>query len=51
MLVIVVYDITDRESYELLPWWFVERNKYVSDSTVKIIVGNKADKVCLSVSA
>lgn len=29
----------------------MERKKYVSESTVKIIVGNKADKVCFSVSA
>jgi Ras-related protein Rab-18 len=50
-LAVVVYDITDRESYELLPWWFVERKKYVSESIVKIIVGNKADKVRFSVSA
>ena len=42
-----VYDITDRESYEAIPWWFAERIKYVPESTIKIIVGNKADKVRL----
>jgi len=42
--IILVYDITDRESYEAIPWWFAERGKYIPESTVKIMVGNKADK-------
>ncbi|KAH9994327.1 small GTPase superfamily, partial [Russula compacta] len=42
--ILLVYDITDRESYEALPMWFAERGKYIPESTVKIVVGNKADK-------
>ena len=47
--VVAVYDVTDRESYEAIPWWFAERSKYVPESTIKIMVGNKADKVGLCV--
>ena len=47
---ITVYDITDRESYRALARWFAERGTYVPESTVKIIIGNKADKVCSSSS-
>ncbi|KAH9009172.1 ras-domain-containing protein [Lactarius pseudohatsudake] len=42
--ILLVYDITDRESYDALAWWFAERSKHVPESTVKIIIGNKADK-------
>ncbi|KAI0262114.1 ras family-domain-containing protein [Gloeopeniophorella convolvens] len=42
--ILLVYDITNRESFEALPWWFAERSKYVPDSAVKIVVGTKADK-------
>ena len=45
--VVAVYDVTDRDSYEAIPWWFAERSKYVPESTIKIMVGNKADKVGL----
>ena len=48
---VAVYDVTDRESYEAIPWWFAERSKYVPESTIKIMVGNKADKVGLCVPA
>ena len=43
---LLVYDITNRESYEALASWFAERGTHVPESTVKIIIGNKADKVC-----
>ncbi|KAI0300633.1 small GTPase superfamily [Multifurca ochricompacta] len=42
--ILLVYDITDRESYEALPWWFGDRGRNVPESVVKIVVGNKADK-------
>ncbi|KAI9464389.1 ras-domain-containing protein [Russula earlei] len=42
--ILLVYDITDRGSYEAIPWWFAERSRYVPERTVKIVVGNKADK-------
>jgi len=42
--VILVYDVTNRESFEALPRWYSELETYVSSSVVKILVGNKVDK-------
>ena len=43
--VILVYDVANRESFDALPKWFSELETYVSSAVVKIIVGNKVDKV------
>jgi len=40
-----VYDVSNRESFEALPRWYSELETYVSSSVVKILVGNKVDKV------
>jgi Ras-related protein Rab-18 len=40
-----VYDVSNRETFEALPRWYSELETYVSESVVKIIVGNKVDKV------
>ncbi|KIK64203.1 hypothetical protein GYMLUDRAFT_71621 [Collybiopsis luxurians FD-317 M1] len=42
--IILVYDVTSRESFDALPRWYSELETYVSDSVVKILVGNKLDK-------
>jgi len=42
--IILVYDVANRESFEALPRWYSELETYVSDSVVKILVGNKVDK-------
>jgi len=42
--VILVYDVSNRESFDALPRWYSELETYVSDSVVRIIVGNKVDK-------
>jgi len=42
--IILVYDVANRESFEALPKWYSELETYVSDSVVKILVGNKLDK-------
>ena len=42
-----VYDVANRESFEALPRWYSELETYVSSSVVKILVGNKVDKVHL----
>ena len=42
---LVVYDVSSRESFNALPRWYSELETYVSDSVVKIVVGNKVDKV------
>jgi len=41
--IILVYDISNRESFETIEWWFAERSHYAPKSAVKILVGNKAD--------
>ena len=48
--VILVYDVANRESFDALPKWFAELETYVSSAVVKIIVGNKVDKVRFSPS-
>ena len=40
-----VYDVSNRESFEALPRWLSELEIYVSPEVVKIVVGNKLDKV------
>ncbi|KAI0315487.1 ras-domain-containing protein [Amylostereum chailletii] len=42
--VILVYDVANRETFDALPRWFSELETYVSESVVKIVVGNKVDK-------
>ena len=44
--VILVYDVSSRESFEALDTWWNEVNTYCSSpDVVKMIVGNKVDKV------
>ena len=43
----LVYDVSNRESFDALPRWYSELETYVSSSVVKIVVGNKVDKVRL----
>ncbi|KAG6907012.1 hypothetical protein DXG01_010915 [Tephrocybe rancida] len=42
--IILVYDVSNRESFDALPRWYSELETYVSSSVVKIVVGNKVDK-------
>ncbi|GKT16348.1 Ras-related protein ORAB-1 [Aduncisulcus paluster] len=41
--IIIVYDVTDRESFESVRAWLDEIDRYASDSIVKMLVGNKSD--------
>jgi hypothetical protein len=41
----IVYDVSSRESFEALPRWLDELENYVPAEVVKIVVGNKLDKV------
>ena len=43
--VIVVYDVTDRESFDHLPLWLSEINKYSNNQLQKLLVGSKCDLV------
>lgn len=42
--IIISYDTTDRDSFDHVDSWLQEVNKYASDKTVKVLVGNKCDK-------
>lgn len=42
---ILVYDVANRESFDALPKWYNELETYVSPKVVKMVVGNKVDKV------
>lgn len=41
--IIIVYDITDKTSFDNVKTWLAEIQKYVDEKTVKFIVGNKND--------
>mmetsp|Transcript_111314 Transcript_111314/g.325574 ORF Transcript_111314/g.325574 Transcript_111314/m.325574 type:complete len:213 (+) Transcript_111314:80-718(+) len=41
--IMLVYDIADRDTFAQVDDWLSEVNKYVSESTCKILVGNKCD--------
>jgi len=42
-----VYDVTARETFDELLKWFKEIDTYCGERIVKIVVGNKVDKVSL----
>eukprot|EP00397_Hematodinium_sp_SG-2012_P041352 GEMP01045520.1.p1 GENE.GEMP01045520.1~~GEMP01045520.1.p1 ORF type:complete len:214 (+),score=45.28 GEMP01045520.1:31-642(+) len=41
--IIMVYDTTDRSSFERVDEWLVEVNRYANENTCKILIGNKCD--------
>jgi len=41
--IVVVYDITDRDSFEAVRQWMIEIDKYAQESVIKLLVGNKCD--------
>lgn len=41
--IIVVYDVTERESFKSVPNWFSEIGRYASENVNKLIIGNKSD--------
>ena len=48
--ILLVYDITDRVSFDGLRKWFSDLDAYVSSAVVRMVVGNKVDKVRVSLS-
>nr|AOC97464.1 Rab family protein [Volvariella volvacea] len=42
--VILVYDVTDKESFDSLSHWYSELEKHAATPLVKMLVGNKTDK-------
>ncbi|CAL4903369.1 unnamed protein product [Urochloa decumbens] len=43
--IIIVYDVTDIESFNNIKQWLSEIDRYASDSVCKLLVGNKCDLV------
>ena len=43
--IIIVYDVTDMESFNNVKTWLTEIEKYASENVNKLLVGNKSDLV------
>ncbi|KAL8439336.1 hypothetical protein Efla_002816 [Eimeria flavescens] len=42
--IVLVYDVTEAESFAHVDEWLAEVNRYATENTVKILVGNKSEK-------
>ncbi|KAK0066336.1 ras-related protein RabC [Biomphalaria pfeifferi] len=42
---IIVFDVCDLTSFERVPYWIDEASRYGDPSCIKLLVGNKTDKV------
>ena len=41
--IIIVYDVTDRETFENVRQWMHEIERFANDTVCKVLVGNKSD--------
>lgn len=48
--IIMVYDVTSQESFNHVADWLTEVNRYASEGTCKLLVGNKSDRPDRTVS-
>ena len=46
----MVYDVSNQESFDHVNDWLSEVNRYASEGTCKLLVGNKSDKTDKAVS-
>ena len=46
----MVYDVTSQESFDHVGDWLNEVNRYASEGTCKLLVGNKSDRTDIIVS-
>jgi Ras-related protein Rab-18 len=42
----IVYDVTSRQTFDELLKWMKEIDTFCGEGVVKMVVGNKVDKVC-----
>ncbi|CAN0431416.1 unnamed protein product, partial [Ectocarpus sp. 8 AP-2014] len=42
--IIMVYDVTGQESFDHVNDWLSEVNRYASEGTSKLLIGNKSDR-------
>ena len=42
--IILVYDVTRRESFDMVTFWMTEIQKHSIDGVIKVLVGNQIDK-------
>ena len=40
----LVFDVTERQSFEALKFWQSEVEKYANENVVQVVVGNKSDQ-------
>ena len=43
--IIIVYDVTERETYENVRQWMHEIDRFANENVCKVLVGNKCDLV------
>lgn len=41
--ILIVYDVTDRDSFESVKNWMTEVDKYAQDHVIRVLIGNKCD--------
>ena len=43
--IVVVFDLTNRQSYEHVQKWMNDINRYAKDNVIKFLIGNKSDLI------
>lgn len=48
--IMIIYDVSDLSSFNNIKTWFLECDRYGSDDTIKVLIGNKIDTMNRTVS-